>query len=89
MKKQDIVDAIVKKSGVKKLEVEKTLNAFFDFIPETLAKEGKLQISGIGTLKVYTRKNLVNPKTKKVIDDKEVKCVSFAQGQHVKDAINK
>ena len=63
MKKEDLIDIIVEKSGV------------------------KMQITGLGSFKVCTRKNCINPKTKEKID-RPVKYVTFTQSQGLRDKLN-
>lgn len=88
MKKQDIIDHLVKQTNLPKNQVASVFDAFVEMIPQVLKEKGELQIVGIGTLTVHTRKKLVNPQTRKVMKDKQVRYVSFSQGQRVKDAIN-
>ena len=82
MKKQDLVAQLAKK------DAEGVLNSLIDIIVDKLKENGKIQISGLGTLSVHTRKNLVNPKTKEIMKGKEVKYVSFKQSANVKNSIN-
>jgi hypothetical protein len=88
MKKQDLVAQLAEINDITKKDAEGVLNSLIDIIVDKLKENGKIQISGLGTLSVHTRKNLVNPKTKEIMKGKEVKYVSFKQSANVKNSIN-
>ena len=88
MKKQDLVSQLAEINDITKKDAEGVLNSLIDIIVDKLKENGKIQISGLGTLSVHTRKNLVNPKTKEIMKGKEVKYVSFKQSANVKNSIN-
>ncbi len=48
MTKIDIVDKIYEKVGFPKCEVAKIVDSVFDIIKETLQREDKLVVSGLG-----------------------------------------
>ncbi len=87
MKKEDLIDIIVEKSGVSRKDADAVLKAFIRATADTLSKEGKMQITGLGSFKVCTRKNCINPKTKEKID-RPVKYVTFTQSQGLRDKLN-
>lgn len=88
MKKQDLVAQLAEINDITKKDAKGVLNSLIDIIVDKLKENGKIQISGLGTLSVHTRKNLVNPKTKEIMKGKEVKYVSFKQSANVKNNIN-
>lgn len=88
MKKQDLIESLVLKTGLSKNEVDKVMRAFISETASILQKQGVMQITGLGRFKVNTRKGCINPKTKEVMKDKEVKYVSFTQSSRIKNKIN-
>lgn len=88
MKKQKIIDFIAQETGVKKTDIEKILKAFNKFVIRTLKEENKLQITGLGTWKVFNRKKFTNPVTGKTMEQESL-YVTFSQSQHMKNNLNK
>ena len=48
MNKQNLIDAVAEKSGMSKVDVKKSLDAFFDVVKENVAKE-KIVLIGFGS----------------------------------------
>jgi len=88
--KTNIIDAVAKKTGLKKKDVEASVNAFIDVIGEEIAKGEKVQIVGFGTFEVKERaaRTARNPRTGETIDVGPSKHVSFAAGKSLKDSVN-
>lgn len=87
MKKEDLIDILSLKSKVNRKDTEAVLKAFIKASREILVKEGSLQITGFGTLKVSTRKGCINPQTGEKLP-KTVKYVTFTQSEALKASIN-
>ena len=55
MKKAELIDAVVTKTELTKQESKKAIDALFETISNTLAKEEKIQLIGFGTFEVRER----------------------------------
>ncbi len=90
MTKADLIVKIADKAGLTKVNAERALNAFIDSVETTLAKDGKLTLTGFGTFEVKVRKERVgrNPRTKEEITIPESKVVKFRPGKVLKDSLN-
>ena len=93
MNKAELVEAMVKKSGLSKKDAEAGLNAFVDVVKKELAnKKGdrKVQHVGFGTFEVAERKARTgrNPSTGETIKIKASKAPRFKAGKAFKDAVN-
>lgn len=87
MNKVDLVNKVVEKSGLKKKDVEATVNAVLDSISEALAGGEKVQIIGFGTFETRKRaaRNGRNPQTGEVISIPESFVPAFKPGNKLKD----
>ncbi|MCL2517876.1 MAG: HU family DNA-binding protein [Oscillospiraceae bacterium] len=90
MTKTNIIDAVAKKTGLKKKDVEASVNAFIEVIGESIAQSEKVQIVGFGTFEVKERaaRTARNPRTGEAIDVGPSKHISFAAGKSLKDSVN-
>lgn len=80
------------KSGLKKVDAEKALNAFVESVTESLANGDKVQLVGFGTFEVRDRKAREgrNPrKPDEVIQIPASKAPVFKAGKSLKEAVNK
>ena len=89
MTKAELVAQLAEQIGSSKAAAEKTLEAFLASIEETLAKEGKLTLTGFGTFLVETRQARKgrNPRTGQVIEIPASKVVKFRVGKMLKDSV--
>ncbi|WP_027187174.1 HU family DNA-binding protein [Desulfovibrio cuneatus] len=89
MTKAELVAQLAEQIGSSKAAAEKTLEAFLASIEETLAKEGKLTLTGFGTFLVETRQARKgrNPRTGEVIEIPASKVVKFRVGKTLKDSV--
>ncbi len=89
MNKQNLIDAVAEKSGMSKVDVKKSLDAFFDVVKENVAKE-KIVLIGFGSFSVSERGERVgrNPQTGKEIKIAAKKVVKFKAGAEFDKAIN-
>ncbi len=93
MNKSELVEAMVKKTGMSKKDTEAGLNAFCEVVKKELSnKKGdkKVQLVGFGTFEVSERKarNGRNPLTGETIKIKASKSPKFKPGKAFKDAVN-
>lgn len=67
---KDLISAIAEKTGMKKVEVEKTLDAFKETIVDALKKDDQVVMLNFGTFSVGNRsaRTSINPATKEKID---------------------
>lgn len=76
MNKKELVNAVSRKSKLRKRQGERVLNALMDLVGEELTHGKRLTITGIGTFEVRERKEreFVNPRTNKttVLSGKKV-----------------
>lgn len=88
MNKVDLVNKVVEKSGLKKKDVETTVNALLDSISEALSTGEKVQLIGFGTFETRKRKARSgrNPQTGASISIPESSVPAFKPGNKLKDA---
>ncbi len=92
MNKSELLVNISEKSGLKKVEAERALNAFIETVTESLKKEEKVQLVGFGTFETRDRKAREgrNPrKPDEVIKIPASKAPVFKAGKTLKEAVNK
>lgn len=89
MTKAELVAKIAQNADLTKSATEVYFNAFLDAIKETLKKEQKVFLSGLGTLVVETRKERAgrNPRTGAAIKIPAGKVVKFRSAKALKDAV--
>ena len=91
MNKSELLVNISEKSGLKKVEAERALNAFIETVTESLKKEEKVQLVGFGTFETRDRKAREgrNPrKPDEVIKIPASKVPVFKAGKTLKEAVN-
>ena len=90
MNKTELVASVEEKTGMKKKDAEKAVNALFESVQEALAKEDKVQIIGFGTFEVKSREERKgrNPQTGKEITIPASKSPVFKAGKGLKDIVN-
>ncbi len=90
MNKTELVSAIAGKTGVKKEDAKKMVDAFVDVITEQLVAGDKVALVGFGTFEVSERGERVgrNPLTKENITIPASKQPKFKVGKALKDAVN-
>ena len=90
MNKTELTAALVEKTGFRKQDAEKALNAFVEVVTEALAKDNKVSIVGFGSFEVKTRPARVarNPRTGEEIQIEASKAPVFKAGKALKDSVN-
>ena len=91
MKKQELVAAIAKKSGLSKPDAAKALKATTETITEALAMGETISLVGFGTFKTKKRaeRTAKNPRTGEAIKVAAATVASFKVGKALKDSVNK
>ena len=90
MNKSEIIEAIVKATGISKADAAKALDAMIKGITAALVKGDKVTITGFGTIltsKRAARKGR-NPQTGKEIQIAASTAVRFKAGKTLKSAVN-
>ncbi len=89
MTKDDIVEAIVKKTAITKKDASEALATVLGEITKALSKGEDVTLTGFGTFKVSTRaaREGRNPKTGEKIKIPAMKIPKFKAGKGLKDAV--
>jgi len=87
--KTDLIDEVAKAAKVEKTKAKVVIDKFVDVVQKTLAKGGKIQVTGFGTFSVAKRAKRmgVNPQTKEKITIAAKKVPKFTAGKSFKDAV--
>lgn len=90
MNKSQLIDAVAKKTGLKKKDAEAAVAAVVEGITSALVEGDKVQLTGFGTFEVKAReaRTGINPHTKEAMEIPASKGVSFKAGKALKDLIN-
>lgn len=91
MNKTDLIETVVKSTGMKKKDVDLVVSTFLASIEQSLVDGEKVQISGLGTFEVKERAQRVgrNPKTKEQITIPAAKYPAFSASKALKESVNK
>ena len=91
MTKSQLIDAVAKKTGLKKKDAEAAVTAVVEGISEALVEGDKVQLVGCGTFEVKTRaaRTGINPYTKKAMNIPASKSLTFKAGKAMKALLNK
>ncbi|WP_176585903.1 HU family DNA-binding protein [Priestia megaterium] len=89
MNKAELIDAVATKSELTKQDSRKAVDALFETISNTLAKEEKIQLIGFGTFEVRERSERTgrNPQTGEEMTIPASKVPAFKPGKELKEAI--
>ena len=90
MTKADLVDEVVRVTGVSKKHAEIIVNTVFSSIVEALRSEDKIELRGFGSFRVRRRRPRQgrNPKTGDQVAVPEKRIPYFKPGKELKDLIN-
>ncbi len=91
MKKSELVEAVVAKTGLTKKDADAACQAVFKSITEALVKGDKVSVVGFGTFSVRERaaREGINPFTKETIHIAASKAPVFKAGKSLKETVNK
>jgi len=90
MNRAELVEAIIKASGVEKKQVDAVLRAFVDVTEKTVKKGDNVTIVGFGVFSQSKRKARTahNPRTGEAIKVAAKKAPTFKAGKQFKDIVN-
>ena len=90
MTKADLVEEVVKVSGLSKKDAEIIVNSVFSSITEALHNDDKIELRGFGSFRVRRRRSRQgrNPKTGDRVAVPEKRIPYFKPGKELKDLIN-
>lgn len=91
MNKSELIDAVVKETGLTKKDTEATINSFMNVVSNALAKKDKVQLVGFGTFETRERaaREGVNPSTGAKIKIPATTAPAFKPGKALKEKVNK
>ncbi|MDW7617480.1 HU family DNA-binding protein [Peribacillus simplex] len=89
MNKTELVKAVSTQAELTQKGVAKVVDALFETISKTLAKEEKIQLIGFGTFEVRERAARIgrNPQTGEEISIAASKVPAFKPGKELKEAV--
>lgn len=89
MNKTELIQAVAEKAELTKIDSSKIVETLFETITNTLAKEEKVQLIGIGTFEVRERaaRKGRNPQTGEEIDIAASKVPAFKPGKEYKESV--
>ncbi|MGG0465425.1 HU family DNA-binding protein [Priestia aryabhattai] len=89
MNKTELVDAVATQAELSKQDAKKAVEALFETISNTLAKEEKIQLIGFGTFEVRERAARTgrNPQTGEEMTIPASKAPAFKPGKELKAAV--
>ena len=91
MNKTELNAAVAAKAGLTKKDAERTVNATFEAITESLVKGDKVSVSGFGIFEVKNREARVgrNPRTNETIESPATRLPGFKASKTLKDTVAK
>jgi DNA-binding protein HU-beta len=89
MNKTELVDTVATQAELSKQDAKKAVEALFETISNTLAKEEKIQLIGFGTFEVRERAARTgrNPQTGEEMTIPASKVPAFKPGKELKAAV--
>ncbi|MCY9019947.1 HU family DNA-binding protein [Priestia megaterium] len=89
MNKTELVDAVATQAELSKQDAKKAVEALFETISNTLAKEEKIQLIGFGTFEIRERAARTgrNPQTGEEMTIPASKVPAFKPGKELKAAV--
>ena len=90
MNKSDLIKALKNETALSENKAEKVVTTFFKAIKERLAKDGRVEIRGLGSFRVKQYKPYPgsNPKTGAQINVPAKKLPSFKVGKALKELVD-
>lgn len=91
MNKSELIDAVVRETGLTKKDTEATINSFMNVVSNALAKKDKVQLVGFGTFETRERaaREGVNPSTGAKIKIPATTAPAFKAGKALKEKVNR
>ncbi len=90
MNRTELIEAMVKETGLTKKDADKALAAFIDTVEKAVKKGDKVQLVGFGTFEQRKRaaRKAKNPQTGETIKVAAAKVPAFKPGKAFKDLVN-
>lgn len=90
MTKAELIAAIAVKAGLNKADAERALNAILAAVQDELTHEGKVTLTGFGTLAVEKRQERTgrNPRTGEKLRIPAARVVKFRAGKTLKKTVH-
>ncbi len=90
MTKAELISAIAKKSGLKKIQAKEALEAFIGCVTTSAQNGSEVRIVGFGSFVPVDRKAGLarNPRTGAQVERAASKTVRFRVGENLKEALN-
>lgn len=90
MTKPELIDAVAKRTGIKKKDADLIVNSIVDIITETLAKKEEVSLVGFGAFDVRQRgeRKGRNPRTGEQITIPAGATCVFRPGRKVRDSMS-
>ena len=87
--KNDVLNAVVQKTGQSKKDTEETVDALLEVITELIRQGKKVNFTGFGAFMVQERKGRTgfNPKTREKMEIPPTKTPKFKAGSALKQAV--
>lgn len=91
MTKFELIDALHRRTGLQKLQLEQVIAAFSDIVTHELSAGGEIPLPSIGKLKVHTSpaRNGRNPKTGETISLPARRKAKFSGSKTLTDVLNR
>jgi len=89
--KADVIDLIAERTGVLRKDVELCFQALIDVVTETLEKNERIEIRGLGVFKTKQRRARIarHPKTGEKVDVPERYVPAFKPSKLLKERVEK
>jgi nucleoid DNA-binding protein len=91
MNKKELIKRVSRMCGLNRANTEKAVNCVFDAITDALVDGERVQLTGIGTLFIKSRRayEMKNPRTKKSVPIPETRAIGFNISKAMKQQLNK
>jgi DNA-binding protein HU-beta len=90
MTNDELIAKIAEATGQKKIDIQKALEVMIETITQTVKKDGKVNVTGLGIFKLKDKKARVgrNPKTGETVQVPARKAPKFLPSKYFKETVN-
>ncbi len=87
MVKQDLVDAVVDRTGLSRVQAKDAVESVFDLLRTAIARGERIELRRFGVFDIRPRKTGIgrNPRTGEIVPIKPGKAVRFRPGKAMRD----
>ena len=91
MNRAELIQSVVTKSGLKRIEAERAVGAVLDVIQDALSRGDKVVLTGFGSWEVRDRSARTgrNPQTGEEIEIAATRVPVFKAGKTLREAVHK